>query len=196
MLKIGLTGGIGSGKSTATKYFTQLNIPIIDADKIAHELFKINTTVYKKIIAHFGKDFLTHKKAIDRKKLRLLVFHDIKERFWLEKLIHPHVRAEIVRRIATLNAPYCIIAIPLLFETKFPPKVDKILVIDCPQKTQIKRIRERNHYTIKQIKTIIANQTSRKKRLKQADDIIHNINTLNDFKKRIKKLHNYYLSLV
>lgn len=196
MLKIGLTGGIGSGKSAVAKCFAELNIPIIDADKIAHELLKPNTVIYKKILAHFGKKFLTPKKTLDRNKIRQLIFHNKKERLWLEKLVHPRIRTEMIKRVTALKAPYCVMAIPLLFETKISPKVDRILVIDCPKKTQIKRTHERSNYSINQIKAIIATQLDRKERLKQADDVIRNTETIAELKKKVKKLHNHYLSLV
>lgn len=195
VLKIALTGGIGSGKSTAAKYFAKFKIPIIDADKITHELFKANTTVYKKILSHFGKNFLTVKKNINRKKLRDFVFNNKKERMWLEQLIHPLVRLEMTKRTKLLQTPYCIMSIPLFFETKFAPRVDRILVIDCPIKTQINRICKRKNFTKKQAKTIIAAQIKRKERLKLANDIINNTGTLNSLKKNIKKFHKYYLSL-
>jgi dephospho-CoA kinase len=196
VLKIGLTGGIGSGKSTAAKCFSELNIPVIDADKIVHELFQPNTAIYKKVLSHFGKNFLTRRKTLDRAKLRELIFRDKKERVWLEKLIHPRVRTEILKRSALLKAPYCILAIPLLFETKFPPKVDRILVIDCPKKIQVERICKRNRHAIYQIRAIIAVQISRQERLRRADDVIRNVGTLAMLRKKIKKMHNYYLSLV
>lgn len=195
MLKIGLTGGIGSGKSTVTKYFAKLKVPIVDADKIVHKLLCPRTKIYKKIIAHFGQYILAYNKTINRKKLRQIIFNNKKERKWLEKLIHPYVRIQIQKQVKLLKKPYCIIAIPLLFETKFPPKIDRILVVDCPQKIQIKRIKKRTRFTTSQIKAIIATQTKRKIRLKLANDIIHNISTLNNLKKIVKKLHNYYLSL-
>lgn len=195
MLKIGLTGGISSGKSTVAKYFAKLNIPVIDADKIAHELLKPNTIIYKKIIAHFGVKFLTAKKTLDRDKLRQLVFRNKKERLWLEKLTHPRIKSEMTKRTTSLKAPYCIMAIPLLFETKTSPKIDRVLVVDCPQKIQIDRTHKRNNYTINQIKAIIAAQINRRERLRQADDIIHNTGKIADLKKMVKKLHNYYLSL-
>lgn len=196
MLKIGLTGGIGSGKSTVAKCFAKLNIPIIDADKIAHELLKPNTATYKKIIAYFGEKILTTRKALDRNKLRQLIFHNRKERLWLEKLVHPRIRTEMIKRVTSLKAPYCVMAIPLLFETKISPKVDRILVVDCPKKTQIKRTHERSHYCLNQIKAIIATQIARKERLRRADDVIRNTKTVAGLKKMVKKLHNYYLSLV
>ena len=196
MLKIALTGGIGSGKSTVAKYFANLKVPIIDADKISHTLLKPGTITYKKIIAHFGKEILTDKKTLDRKKISQLIFNNKKERLWLENLLHPRIYSEMTKQASLLKAPYCIMVIPLLFETNFSPKMDKILVVDCPKKTQIKRVRERNNLPIKQIKTIISAQIDRKKRLKQADDIIHNTGHIHELKKMVKKLHNYYLSLI
>ncbi|MEI8055195.1 MAG: dephospho-CoA kinase [bacterium] len=196
MLKIGLTGGIGSGKSTVAKYFAKLNIPVIDADEIAHKLLEPGTITYEKITAHFSRKFLTSKKALDRSKLSQLIFHNQKERLWLEKLIHPCIRSEMVKRVKSLKKPYCIMAIPLLFEAKTSPKVDRILVVDCPKKTQINRTHKRNSCSISQIKAIIATQIDRNKRLRQADDIINNTGTIADLKKMVKKLHYYYLSLV
>lgn len=195
MLRIGLTGGIGSGKSTAAKYFAKLKVPVVDADQIVHELLKPNTKIYKKIIAHWGKSFLTKSKTLDRSKIRQLIFQSKKERIWLENLIHPYVRRKMAQRVTLLKAPYCIMVIPLLLETKFPPRVDRILAIDCPKKLQINRIRQRNSHTIKQIKAMIASQLSRNRRLQQADDAILNTKTLGNLKKAIIKLHNYYLSL-
>jgi len=196
VLKIGLTGGIGSGKSTVAKCFAKLNIPIVDADKIAHELLKPNTAAHKKIITYFGEKILTANKTLDRNKLRQLIFRNKKDRLWLEKLVHPRIRAKMIKRVTTLKAPYCVMAIPLLFETKISPKVDRILVVDCPKKTQIKRTRERSSYSINQIKAIIATQLDRKERLRRADDVIRNTKTVAELKKMVKKLHNHYLSLV
>ena len=178
MLKIGLTGGVGSGKSTVAKYFAKLNIPIIDADKIARDLFFNNATVHKKIFSHF--------KTLNRKKISEIIFHDKKERLWLEQLMHPRICKEMIKLTKLHKAPYCIMEIPLLLETKFPPKVDRILVVDCPKKTQISRAS----------RLIIANQIGRGQRLKQVDDIICNTGTMTDLKKMVKKLHNYYLGLL
>lgn len=186
LLKIGLTGGIGSGKSTAAKYFAKLNVPIIDADEIAHELLKPNTTIYKKIISHFNKKNLT------RKNIRRLIFSDTKERLWLEKLTHAHIRTEMEKRAASLKVPYCIMVVPLFFETKYPPKVDRILVIDCVKKNQIKHTLKRKSYSTNQIKAIIAAQVDRKERLMRANDIIYNTSTVTELKKMVKKLHEHY----
>lgn len=195
MIKIGLIGGIGSGKSTVTKYFGQLNAPIIDADEISRELTKPDTPVYKKIIKYFGEEILSKSREIDRKKLSKLIFSDEKKRLWLEKIIHPCVRKQINDTTKLLKTPYCIIDIPLLLETKFPPKVDRILAIDCPESMQIQRACKRSQCSIKHIKAIIATQTNRKERLLHANDIIYNTKSLLELKKMVKRMHEYYLSV-
>jgi dephospho-CoA kinase len=194
VLKIGLTGGIGSGKSIAANYFAKLKVPIIDADKIAHKLLRPQTDTYKKIVSHFGKSFLTTRNLIDRKKLRNIVFSNKKERAWLEKTLHPHIRTIMDKRAAKIKAPYCIMIIPLLFETKSPIKVNRILVIDCPQKLQIERVSRRDNNTAKQIQAIIKTQTRRDLRRQSADDIIRNTGSLCQLEKAVKNLHRSYLS--
>lgn len=195
MIKIGLTGGVGSGKSTVAKYFSQLGAPIIDADEISHELTKPGSSLHKKIIKHFGEEILSKNRQIDRKKLGKLVFSDQKQRLWLENLIHPSVRKQINKNIKLLKLPYCIIAIPLLFETKFPPKIDKILVIDCPKNMQIQRVCKRNQCSINQAKAMVSAQISRKERLLRANNVICNTKSLLELKKMVKRMHDYYLSM-
>lgn len=195
MIKIGLTGGIGSGKSTVTKYFSKLGVPIIDADKISHELTGPGSAIYKKIIKHFGGEILNKNNRIDRKKLSKLIFSDEKKRLWLENTIHPYVRKQINKTIRLLKTPYCIIDIPLLFETKFPPKIDRILAIDCPKNMQIQRVHKRSKCSINHIKTIIDTQISRKERLLHANDVICNTKSLLELKKMVKRMHEYYLSV-
>lgn len=195
MLKIALTGGIGSGKSTVAKYFANLNVPIVDADKITHELLQPHTRTYKKILTHFGQSFLNYNNTINRTKLRALIFKNPKERTWLEKMLHPLVYAKILQQIASFQAPYCIMVIPLFFESKIPIKADRTLVIDCSQKIQLERTRKRKNYTSKQIKAIIASQYKRKERLERANDIIYNRGTLGELKKAVKELHNFYCQL-
>lgn len=195
MLKVGLTGGIGSGKSTVVNYFRQLHVPIIDADKIAHELIQPGTAIYQKIIRHFGADILANNSQIDRQKLAKLIFSDEQKRLWLEQVMHPEVREQINRTIKSLHAPYCIIDVPLLLETKFPPKIDRILVIDCPKNMQMQRLRQRSHCSINHAKAIIAAQITRKERLLRANDIICNTKSLLELKNMVKKMHEYYLSI-
>lgn len=195
MLKIGLTGGIGSGKSKVAQYFAALGVPIIDADVIVHELYQPGTTTFHKILKHFGKSYLTPDGNINRKKLRALVFKNKTERIWLEKLLHPQVYARMRKQSATLHAPYCIWLIPLLFETNAETKLDRILVVDAPKTLQIKRVCMRDKTSSIAIKIIINSQLSRKERLKLADDIIYNNSTLAKLRQSVIILHQKYLTL-
>lgn len=195
ILKIGLTGGIGCGKSTVANYFAKLKVPIIDADKIVHRLLKHNPTVYKKILSHFGKEILTTKKAISRKKLRKIIFSNDKERIWLEKMLHPLVYKQMWQETKKVKAHYCILVIPLLFETTPPFTLDRILLVDCTKKNQIARSKNRDQTTTKHIKKIIDSQVKKAVRRRKADDIIYNNNSLEQLKKKVRKLHDYYLSL-
>jgi dephospho-CoA kinase len=197
VLKIGLTGGVGSGKSTVAKCFAELGVPIIDADEIAHELFENNPLIYNKIISHFGVHVLTQDKYLDRKKISNIIFCDKKERLWLEELMHPVIRDEMLKRAELFNKePYCIMVIPLLFETKFPPKLDRILLVDCTKEIQISRVANRDHHDIEKIEAIMGAQIDRNNRFKHADDIIDNVSSLAALKENVRKLHNYYLSLI
>ena len=195
MLRIVLTGGIGGGKTTVANYFSKLKVSVIDADHITHKILESNQDVYKKIIKHFGVQVLTTKKKINRTKLRALIFENKKERLWLEKLIHPIVRTNILKKIAAFSASYCIIVIPLFFEVKFKFKADRILVVDCLQKEQLARIIKRPGYSIKQAKAIISAQMKRSERLKRADDVLYNSGTLAQLKRAVRGLHDYYNTL-
>lgn len=192
MLKIGLTGGIGSGKSIAAKYFKQLGIAVIDADEIVHDLLRDQKLV-KKIATYFGDAILTSQQ-LDRKKMRALIFTNPKKRRWLEKLLHPLAYKKLLAPVKT-KYPYCILVIPLLLETKKTNLVDRVLVIDSTQKNQIKRTKTRDHTSTAAIKKIINAQVTCQQRLQQADDIIVNNGTKSALKQQIKKMHRYYLSL-
>lgn len=192
MLKIGLTGGIGSGKSVAAKHFAKLGAPVIDADTIVHDLIANKKTVLNKIIRHFGKDFQLSDGTLDRKKLREYIFHNPEERHWLEALLHPLVIKNMQQQLRNIKAPYCILVIPLLLETKAITLVDRVLVIDCPASIQIQRTGKRDRVSPQQIKAIIQTQISRQKRLAQADDILKNTGSLTTLKQQIKNLHLKY----
>jgi dephospho-CoA kinase len=194
MLKIGLTGGIGSGKSTVAKYFAELGITVIDADQIAHELCASNTSCTKKIIEHFGNKILNKDGTLNRSYLRKLIFQDAREKKWLEQLLHPLVYQEMQRQIQKATSPYCILVIPLLFETKAEDFVDRILVVDSLEQLQIKRIQKRDKISEAEIKKICASQIPRDEHLSRADDIIHNDKSLADLQKQVKKLHQEYLA--
>ena len=192
MLKIGLTGGIGSGKSIAAKYFKQLGVTVIDADEIVHDLLRDQKLV-KKIVAYFGDAVLTERQ-LDRKKMRTIVFTNKKKRQWLEKLLHPLAYKKLLAPVKT-KLPYYILVIPLLLETKKTDLVDRVLIIDSTQKNQIQRTKMRDHSSAATIKKIIHAQVTPQQRLKQADDVLSNNKTVSVLKQQIKKLHYYYLKL-
>lgn len=195
MLKIGLTGGIGSGKTTASGYFSALNIPVIDADEIARNLLTPDGPAYQKVIDTFGDRILDNRKLIDRSRLRALVFEDPAKRKALEEIIHPHVRSEINRQLEKTNAPYCIIVIPLLIEAGYADFVDNILVIDADESAQMKRVKERNGLNENEIKNIMSAQVDRQKRLAHADEIITNDGSLNELKRNVEQLHEQYTKM-
>ncbi len=195
MLKIGLTGGIGSGKSTVAGIFQQLGIPVIDADEIAHELVEPGKPVLEKLAAEFGPGILTHGGELDRKALRNLVFHDPRAKSKLEAIMHPAVFAEMKRQAEKIQAPYCIFAIPLLIETDSQALVDRILVVDCPERLQIERVKERDGLDESLIKRILATQATRQERIAQAHDLIVNTGDLSLLEKQVRDLHQNYLNL-
>lgn len=195
MLKIGLTGGIGSGKSTVAKYFAELGVAIIDADKIARELVATGTPALTKIVEHFGNKILTSRDELDRKCLRKLIFSNPKQKQWLERLLHPLIYHEMENQLQQVKSPYCILVIPLLVETQQEKLVDRILVVDASQEQQINRTMKKNKISEKEVKTIIATQANREQRLASADDIIYNDNSLTKLKQQVQQLHQKYLIL-
>lgn len=195
MLVIGLTGGIGSGKSTVSNYFNQHGIPIIDADIIARELTATQKPAWEKISAHFGPGILRTDQSLDREKLRELVFNHSEARTWLENLLHPLITQEIQRQLNNLDSPYCIVVIPLLVETGPYSFLDRILVVDTPEKIQLERLQNRDQASIEALKKIIAIQSEREARLSQAHDLIQNQGSQAELSAQVDKLHALYLSL-
>jgi dephospho-CoA kinase len=195
MLKIGLTGGIGSGKTTVARIFEQLKTPVLDADEIAHQLVAIGQPALAQIQQEFGTGVFNPDGSLNRKKLRELVFSDPKQKQKLEAILHPLVYQSIQAKLKQLNTPYCIICIPLLFETNMTYLIDRILVVDCSVETQIERVRKRDDMTIERIQSIIDSQVSRAYRKEQANDLIDNSQTNDRLAEEVKKLHNLYLSL-
>jgi dephospho-CoA kinase len=195
MLKIGLTGGIGCGKSTVARIFEQLKTPVIDADEIAHQLVAIGQPALAQIQQDFGTRVFKPDGSLDRKKLSEIVFSDPKQKQKLESILHPLVYQSIQAKITQLNTPYCIICIPLIFETNMTHLVDRILVVDCSVETQIERVRKRDNMAIERIQSIIDSQVSRAFRKAHTNDLIDNSVTDDRLAEEVKKLHNLYLSL-
>jgi len=192
---IGLTGGIGSGKSTVASFFRALDIPVIDSDLIAHQLLTPAYPTFKTVLQHFGEIIIDKQGIIDRTVLRTLIFQDPKERQWLETILHPLIRQEILRTASALSSPYALVEIPLLIEAKFEDLVDRILVIDCSEALQITRTSLRFSFTPDGVLAIIKTQAHRSVRLAKAHDVIENEGSLEDLKIKVKNLHRYYLQL-
>ncbi len=195
MLKIGLTGGIGCGKTTVARLFAELGAPVIDADQIAHQLVAKGQPALEQIAQQFGADTLDPDGLLNRPRLREIVFSDPAQKQKLEAILHPLVYQSIQAELERLSAPYCIIAIPLLFETNMAHFVDRVLVVDCPIEIQIARVGKRDQLTLERIQSIIDSQVSRDFRKSHADDLIDNSESDYGLEEQVKKLHNLYLSL-
>lgn len=192
---IGLTGSIGSGKSTVANLFAERGAPVIDADVLAKEVTLPDTPAYQAIVDRFGKDVLNADGSIDRGSLREIIFHQPEERRWLEALLHPVILNRMREDIAKLRTPYCIAVIPLLLETEAAEFVQRILVVDTPEEAQIERAKLRDKSTSEQIKNIIKTQIPRDQRLTKADDVINNAGSQDELIKQVDNLHQMYLKL-
>ncbi|NOR40691.1 MAG: dephospho-CoA kinase [Gammaproteobacteria bacterium] len=194
-LVVGLTGGIGSGKTTVADGFSALGIPVIDADQIAHELVEPGQPALDKIIAAFGVDCLTADGHLDRQSIREIVFKDELQRHRLEAILHPEIRQQIRSLIASIRTPYCIVVIPLLLETGQQDLVQRILVVDTPEEKQISRVAVRDKLSHNVVTAIMNSQLDRDTRLAAADDVIINDNGLESLPGKIAALHTRYLEL-
>ena len=194
-LIVGLTGGIGSGKSTVTDIFQQLGIPVIDADVIAHALVEPGQPALGEIIKAFGPDSVNASGVLDRNRLRELVFSDPEQRRRLEAILHPKIRREIIALTANIRTPYCIVVIPLLLETDQRDLVDRILVVDTGVDNQIARVTMRNSLPRREIMAIITAQASRDRRLAAADEVIDNNGSLAELKNQVRAQHEKYLKI-
>lgn len=195
MLKIGLTGGIGCGKSTVTALFKHRNVPVLDADDIARQVVAVGQPALKLIQQTFGTDSLNADGSLNRDFIRELVFTYPEQKKKLEAIIHPLVYQTIQADLALLTAPYCILSIPLLFEVNRADFVDRVLVIDCPVATQIERVQKRDNLSPERVQSIIDSQVSRAFRLAHAEDVIDNTQSNAELAQQVEKLHNLYLSL-
>lgn len=190
---IGLTGGIGSGKSAVSDCFEKLGVTVVDADVVAREVVEPGTVALKSIADHFGDDILTAEGALDRAALRTLIFSDENQRKWLEALLHPLIRKEIIAQLNQSNSPYSILSSPLLLETDQQTLVDRVLVVDVPVELQLERTVQRDNNSVDQVKSIISAQSTRTYKQQKADDIILNIGTIEELQKDVFALHQRYL---
>lgn len=192
---VGLTGGIGSGKSAVANFFAKRGVPIIDADCIARELVEPGQAALAQITQAFGADVLDSAGQLDRAALRKTIFSDATKRRQLEAILHPRIRATLKDRINQFQARYCIIVVPLLLETGQQDLVDRILVVDAAPETQRQRAQQRDGVSEAEIQAILRTQLPRAQRLDQADDIISNDASLDDLDNQVKILHERYLTL-
>jgi dephospho-CoA kinase len=196
-LIVGLTGGIGSGKTSAAKFFAAEGVAIIDADTIAHELTGAQGAAIPNIKKYFGSNFITEDGKLDRKKMQSRIFSDINSRKKLEGILHPLIQTEVMHRIETVSSPYIIIVVPLLLETgDYCETVIRILVVDSNEEQQISRAISRGGLNKEEVRAIMATQKSRQERLNQADDVIVNDTDISSLQEKVKLQHNIYLSLL
>jgi dephospho-CoA kinase len=191
---VGLTGGIGSGKSAAADAFAELGADVVDTDAIARELTEKGGAALAHVEKLFGPEFLDEGGAMNRKKVRDLVFADPAAKRSLEALLHPMIREESGRRIAAARGPYAIHVVPLLIESPdYRSRVDRVLVVDCPEETQVARVRARSGLSEEEVRAIMRTQVSRAERLAAADDVIDNRGSRDALRKQVAALHQKYL---
>ena len=196
---VGLTGGIGSGKSTIAELFAELGVPIIDADLIARQVVEKGSPLLAEITAHFGPKILLEDGALNRAALREKVVNHESEKQWLNQLLHPAIRHKMLQQLAAQDAPYCIFMVPLLIENKLTALCQRVLVVDVSKQTQMTRASKRDNNQLALIKNIMQSQVSRSERLQHADDVINNDADLSEslpqLKQKVLDLHHLYLQL-
>lgn len=194
--RVGLTGGIGSGKSTVAALFSALGVPVIDTDVISHQLTKSNGEAIPAIRSVFGNEYIDDTGALDRAKMRQLVFADKTAKISLEKILHPLIFAKAQSQAVNNSTPYVIIVVPLLFEaTSFKEWMNRAVTVDCSEETQIERITSRNGMNEQTARSIMSQQLSRAQRLALADDTIDNEGDLAVLDDQVATLNQRYLEL-
>ncbi|WP_420907144.1 dephospho-CoA kinase [Venatoribacter cucullus] len=195
MWVLGLTGGIGSGKSAASDYFAKLGIVVVDADIVAREVVEPGQPAWQAIREHFGPEVLQADGSLNRAWLRQKVFAEPAERQWLEQQTHPRIRASIIRQLQQAQSPYAILSSPLLFESGQAQLTARTLLIDVPEEVQLQRASARDGNDAEQIRRIMAAQLSRQERRTRADDLVDNSGSLEQLYAQLQGLHERYLSL-
>ena len=193
---VGLTGGIGCGKSTVADLFSSLGASIVDTDAIAHALTAPHGAAMPAIVAEFGPDFATPEGALDRARMRTLVFSDAGARGRLEAILHPRIRDATAAAALIATGPYVIYAVPLLIESgSWRERVSRVLAVDCSEDTQVARVMQRSGLSPEQVRAIMATQVTRTQRLAAADDVVDNDNGLDALLPQVTRLHERYLAL-
>jgi dephospho-CoA kinase len=193
---VGLTGGIGCGKSAAADIFAELGVTVVDTDLISRELTGAGGDAIPAIAQAFGADFVGRDGSMDRTAMRALVFADAAARARLEAILHPLIRARSRALLERATSPYAILVVPLLFETgAYRDVVDRVAVVDCGEARQIERVKARSGLSEDEVRAIIAAQIDRKRRVEQADDVISNDSDLNALRSEVRRLHERYLAM-
>lgn len=193
--RVGLTGGIASGKSTVARLFAALGVPIIDSDEVAREVVAPGEPLLARVAERFGQNVIAADGTLNRRALRDVVFADPDARIDLEALMHPAIRLAVEKHAAQARGPYQIHAIPLLVEKRLDVSVDRVLVVDCDETLQIRRLQARDGSTLEQARAILAAQASREQRLAAADDVVTNDGDLQALRDQVEKLHTQYQHL-
>jgi len=194
-LIIGLTGGIGSGKTAASDCFAELGVEVVDADVLARQALEKGSPLLDKVYEKFGRELERADGSLDRPALRVKVFNDPSQKKWLEELIHPWVREQIIVALDAFKGDYLILSSPLLFESHQDQLVDRVLVVDLPEQLQVERTCQRDNNQRELVEKIMRNQLSREERLARADDVLDNSQGLNELKKQVNYWHEIYRNL-
>jgi len=195
MFRVGLTGGIASGKTTVANIFADLGAAIVDTDVIAREVVAPGQPGLAAVVDAFGPSVLLDSGELDRAALRKIVFHDAERRRVLETILHPLIRAQAMRQIDAVVAPYVVVVVPLLLESGFAELVDRIVVVDCQGTQQLDRLRRRDRIDAREAQTMLNAQTARSARLAKADDVVDNSGDLAATRAQVESLHALYLEL-
>jgi dephospho-CoA kinase len=194
-LRIGLTGGIASGKSTVAQRFIELGVPVIDADVAARAVVAPGKPGLAEVLKRFGDGVVAENGELDRRALRSLIFSDPRSRRDLEAILHPLIRADMDQSAESARGPYVVMVIPLLVESGSSGRVDRILVVDVDEGVQLQRVMTRDSCTLEQARAVLASQASRSARLAAANDILLNAGTVTDLRQAVDHLHERYLRL-
>lgn len=192
---LGLTGGIGSGKSAAAERFAELGVHVVDADHVARSVVEPGGAALAQIVDRFGVPILASSGELNRAALRERIFTSVEDRRWLERLLHPLIRQEIWASLSRAESPYAVLVSPLLVESRQHEQVDRVLVIDVPEDLQLQRVLARDQVSEDQVRAILAAQARREDRLRHANDVLVNDRDLSWLRQEVDRLHDRYLQL-